>query len=337
MKLCFIILSLFASAQLVAQTLQVKVVDSKGESLPYASVYINQTPSSYTDLNGISLIPSNKIKYGDTITSTYIGMNKAYKIVNKEVMNLQLCTIVLNDDKVYELDPVVVKAYNNDGLKLFRKDVITHNSLIFTPCIIKGKFKAEVTFLQEKTPSNVEGTFLLNNDNPRKIPLDNFFQYYISETPLLTTTEENHDVLRRTISAIRNALSLFCKTVSRINWEHKNSTKHSKISYLGLNNNHHYFRLVYVDNIKHQSFSFQSLFSVNKDTQEIETVESFTILSANSSSTKRDNIFSASCQNIAFKKEGKELVITVPSKIEYNWSNHISLSLSDITIDIVNK
>ncbi|MFA6334296.1 MAG: hypothetical protein WCX48_01915 [Bacteroidales bacterium] len=184
------IISLFISlftGCLYGQSLQVSVRDNNG-ALPYASIYINKNQSSVTDSDGIAYISFNKLNDGDTITSTYIGMKASSIIYNNKMQDLSKCTIVLDNNFVYELDPVVVKAIANDDWKFFHKNVKVYNTFIYTSCIVKGKFKAKVLLPHEGISQNIEGSFELKNIIPSKLTDGGFFKYYFAALPEITTS-----------------------------------------------------------------------------------------------------------------------------------------------------
>jgi hypothetical protein len=78
----FLFLTIFAFSALNAQTIEVKVGDLNGEALSYASIYINKDQSYVTNSEGIAYISLDKLNYGDTITSTNIGMKTSSVIYN---------------------------------------------------------------------------------------------------------------------------------------------------------------------------------------------------------------------------------------------------------------
>ena len=336
----FLILSVFAFSQLNAQTLQVRVVDINGETLPYAGVYINRIQSCVTDSDGNAIISFNKLREGDTITSTYIGMYTSSIIFNKALMDLSKCTIILKNDKVYELDPVVVKAIANDDWKFFHKNVRTFRTIIYQSCIVKGNFKADVLLSQDKKFHNIEGSFNLKNVMPRKITSADFYKYYFAEMPEIETSVQDTAVKRRAVSAIMRSINTTCQLISRIDWEHWNNYKYSKVKYLGLNGNYHYFRIVYTNSEYKDSLSFQTLFSVNKDNQEIEKVEYYSPLKIHSGSLDREKLITAICTKMVYKKGNKETTLTVPMEITYNNkvidSSTINLILTDMTFQVIN-
>ena len=338
MRYIISLLILLSNVCLYGQSLKINVRDNQG-ALSFASIYINQDLCCIADINGIALISFDKLNYGDTITSTYLGMKAASIIFNKEIHDLSKCTIILEDDKVYELNPVIIKAYDKNGWKFFRKHTKTYNSCIFTSCIIRGNFKAEVCLSQDAIFHNVEGTFEMSNKNPPKKSPDDFFNYYLPPLPKIKTIATvNEDVKNNIIYSIRVSFINFCRTISTINREHSTTSKYSKVSYLGLNNNCHFYRLVYIDNLSKNTTSFQILFSVNEDTQEIETIESYTPLSVLNGSHDRKKLLSAGCRNLVYRKGKNDIVITIPVVIEYNvkmrYSSAINLILSDFTFQI---
>jgi len=335
------IISLFvllSTGCLYGQSLQVSVRDNNG-TLPYASIYINKNQSSVTDSEGIAYISFDKLNYGDTITSTYIGMKASSIIYNKQMQGLSKCTIVLDNNLVYELDPVVVKAIANDDWKFFHKSVKTYNTIIFQSCIVKGKFKAKVFLPHESISQNIEGSFELKNIIPRKLTDGGFFKYYFTTLPEITTSVKDTTVKNKARSAISRSINVTCQTISRIKGEHSINYKYSKVTYLGLNDNCHFFRIVYTDGHK-DSPSYQILFSVNKDNQEIETVDFDIPLQIHSGSLDREKFLSANCQKLVYKKGKKETILTVPAEIEYNNkfkdNTMINLILSDVTFQVVN-
>ena len=335
------IISLFvllSAGCLYGQSLQVSVRDNNG-TLPYASIYINKNQSSVTDSEGIAFISFDKLNYGDTITSTYIGMETASIIFNKKVQDLSMCTITLTNDKVYELNPVIIKAFVNDDWKFFHKNVKTYHTVLYQNCIVTGKFKAEVQLPQDSISHNIEGTFELKNLMPRKIPASDFFKYYFATLPEIETSVQDTAVKNRAISAIRQSISVTCQTIARIHWERWNNSKYSKVTYLGINDNCHFFRIVYTNNEYKNLLSFQTLFSVNMDNQEVEYVEYYIPLKIHSGSLDRGKLLSAVCQKL-LSKNGQKIEMTVPAGIVYNDklkdNTMINLILSDLSFKIVN-
>jgi len=338
----FLILSISSFLDLRAQSLQVKVVDTKGETLPYAGVYINNNQSSVTDSGGIAYISFNMLNDGDTITSTYIGMKASSIIYNKKLQGLSKCTIVLDNNLVYELDPVVVKAIANDDWKFFHKNLNAPKSLFFKSFIMKGKFKAEVSFSKDSISHNIEGSFEFNNIIPPKTPMSDYHKYYFAKMPEITSTEEDTIIKNRIIYAIDQSINLSIQVISRIHLEYSYNSKNSKVSYLGLHDNCHFFRIVYSSN--------QILLSINKDTKEIETAEFYPALKKYSGSLESRLMTSTIYKKQVFKKRKKEDIRTVPRKIEYNdkfinislsWdkfkdNSKINLILTDVITEIVN-
>jgi len=335
-----LLLTIFAFSELNAQALEVKVVDLKGEALPYASIYINKNQSYVTNSDGFAYISPDKINYGDTISSTYIGMKTSSIVFNKQIQRLSKCTITLDNNFAYELDPVVVKAIADDDWKFFHKNVKTHNSFIYTNCIVKGKFRAKVQLPQESFPHNIEGSFELKNILPRKVTLEDFFKYYFTALPEITTLMQDTVGVNKARSAISKSISVACQTISRIHGEHIANSKYSKVTYLGQNDNCDFFRIVYTDGNKN-SLSYQVLFSVNKDSHEIETVEFDVPQKIQSSSKNPEPFLSAVCRNGKFQKRTRQIILTVPTEIEFNNgmykdNSKINLTLSDITFQVVN-
>lgn len=323
-----------------AQTIEVKVVDLKGETLPYASIFINKNQSFVTNSDGFAYISPDKINYGDTISSTYIGMKTSSIVFNKQIQKLSKCTITLDNNFAYELDPVVVKAIANDDWKFFHKNVKVHNSFIYTNCIVKGKFRAKVQLPQESFFHNIEGSFELKNIIPRKITLDEFFKYYFTALPEISASIQDTVGVNIARSAISKSISVACQTISRIHGEYIANNKFSKVTYLGQNDNCDFFRIVYTDG-KNNSLSFQVLFSVNKDSQEIVTVDFAVPQKIQSSSMDYKPLLSAVCKKNEYKKRTRRITLTVPTEIQYNNemykdNSKISLTLSDITFQVVN-
>jgi len=294
---------LLSTGCLYGQSLQITVRDNNG-ALPYASIYINKNQSSVTDSEGIAYIFFDKLNDGDTITSTYIGMKSSSIIYNKQMQGLSKCTIVLDNNFVYELDPIVVKAVANDDWKLFQKNVKAYNTIIFQSCIVKGKFRAKVLLPHEGISQNIEGSFELKNIIPRKLTDGGFLKYYFAALPEITTSVKDTIIKNKARSAISRSISVTCQTISRIHGEHSINSKYSKVTYLGLNDNCQFFRIVYTDGHK-DSPSYQILFSVNKDNQEIATVN-FDIPQQNhSGSLDTGKFLSAICQKLVYKKGKK--------------------------------
>jgi hypothetical protein len=132
------------------------------------------------------------------------------------------------------------------------------------------------------------------------------------------------------MTSISRSINIACQSISRIHWEHNSNSKYSIVTYLGVNNNYNYFRIVYTDG-KKGSPSYQILLSADKDNKEIKTI----------SSNYYTRFLSADCIKSEFKKGNRRLVLTVPSEIEYNLEEQkvksmIKLTLSSLTFQIVN-
>ena len=324
------ILAIFTIYNLTAQKLEITVVDSNKETLPFASIYINNILANVTDSEGIAYVTFDKLKYGDTISSTYIGMKSSYIIFDKQIHNESKCTIILDNNFSYELNPVLIKATTKDDWKFFHKNVNTYSTFLYDNCIVIGNFRAEVELSSDQIPQNIAGTFELKNIIPQKTKGGDFFKYYFAGLPEINPSLKDTVLSNKLMTSISRSINIACQSISRIHWEHNSNSKYSIVTYLGVNNNYNYFRIVYTDG-KKGSPSYQILLSADKDNKEIKTI----------SSNYYTRFLSADCIKSEFKKGNRRLVLTVPSEIEYNLEEQkvksmIKLTLSSLTFQIVN-
>lgn len=266
MKLVIILISLLFCNPLFfeAQEANLKiVVTSNGEILPYANIVLNGKHYCLTDLNGEAVISGTSLAAGDTITVSYIGMQIASVICDKQNMSASKMIIQLDNTINYEIDPLIVKADFNHW-KFFKKNTVSANA-VMTNCIVNGNFEFHIAGNSDV----MNGSFILNNTIPLKTK--DFFKYYFSELPIIKSTDAAiTDDIRKIIT---QSISTSCQIISRINAERYSDYKYSEITYLGIKNGLRLFRIVYTNRDLQKKLSFQILAFVNLKTNQIASCE----------------------------------------------------------------
>ena len=249
---------------LPAQNLQVQVRDTQGE-LPYAVVSINHRQHYLCDSLGVALLPLDKLKAGDTISSSYIGKLPAFTLYGPQTG--QTCTLTHEANEVYELESVVVNAKQQSGWKAFRK-YVKPDPFVFISCRLDGKFQAEIT-LPGHQPKQTTGTFSIENHITKGMNQQPgaFMRNFFKAPPSIQTADDTTGIHSELLLGISSTLSLSNQAIGRIFGESIRRSANSSMHYLGTKDNQHVFRFVYAD----KKTSFQILFRANIQTKQIES------------------------------------------------------------------
>ncbi|MCE5320607.1 MAG: hypothetical protein LLF93_05850 [Bacteroidales bacterium] len=118
----FIILSIIYSG-LLSQNLELRVLSSLEEPLPYSYIFINNKYYGDADSCGVIVIPDSLIKKGDTISVKYVGAKDNSFIYSHKISVAKTHTISL--EQSVNLNEIIVSSSKENSKKLFSKYVNT--------------------------------------------------------------------------------------------------------------------------------------------------------------------------------------------------------------------
>lgn len=281
------------AAELNGQQLKVTVC-SADENLPYANIFVNGRLLKISDSTGIAYIPQDILKYGDTISSSYLGFHPAQAVYDKEMQISRICTLKHVQTQTYETESVTISG-SGKGWKAFQKYVKIESGAYLFHILFSGNFNAEI-LLPDITQRVVNGSFLFNNipfninmikaDPTLLIEFDSLNRRsklvdrakYYSGLPLQLSTMDDTTKLGNVLTyAIKNSFMVSCCTARILNQIQKEGSKNPnhKITYLGIKDGKRFFRLTYpcifLNMEVEQESSIQYLIAVNATTKEIES------------------------------------------------------------------
>lgn len=109
MKRCVLFLSaLFCTTLLCAQDFQVSTI-SDGEKLSYSYIYQNGKTLGAADIDGVIAIPRNRLHIGDTISVSYVGLERAFVVYTEELATQPGCVVELAPNQVLTTVEVTAK------------------------------------------------------------------------------------------------------------------------------------------------------------------------------------------------------------------------------------
>lgn len=323
-----IILCWFAGHSLSAQNLQVLVQDPQG-ALPYAVVSVNHRQHYLCDSLGSALLPSETLKAGDTLSSSYIGKRPVFALYNPEADGP--CILTHEAEEAYEIENVTVVAEKENGRKAFRKYVKAYPHLAFD-CLLTGGFQAEITPSGD-TSRNVTGSFSLANRIPRNKGQKTHAKYYFNLPPEFQTSDDTTGIGPALSESLRTTVRLSNQIIGRIFMESLRRGAYTDMHYLGIKKNQHIFRFVYADR---NEVSFRILFRVNRQSRQIEQLNYSRVQA--SGNQKRQWDIEIQCVLLESGQRGALSVLSVPQDIRSIYSREdgtrYELTLSGISYEI---
>ena len=251
------------------QNIRINVSDNDG-ALPYSHIFINKEFATVTNDSGIADIPVSKLNYGDTITSTYIGMHPAFLVYSQQVEQSGECWLVHMEQDIYAIESVSVIGYGKkDSRKIFRKFVKPYPQLLQN-CIVTAHFTGRIT-LPNGTDRSVDGSFTLKNNIPKNVSNRDFAKSYFSSLPEIATDNDTTRVGSELLTSIMYGYRMACNIIGQLNIEHTATQSYSHLRYLGVKDNKRFFR--YTNSNPRYLNGVQILFDTNIDTQELGTIE----------------------------------------------------------------
>ena len=312
MKHFFAILIFAAPLFLQGQEIKVNVV-FKNEPLPYTYISVNQKPVAITDASGIARISVNNLNIGDTITSNMMGLLPVSLIYDRQIQQNQSCELIHTEEVVYDIEEITTTGYSNKtSRKIFRKVAKMYHQLVQS-CFASGNFTSLIT-LSNRTPHPVNGTFVLENNLPKMASREELNRIYFNATPPLIETRSDTASLSRELQLIiRDAYVKVCGIIEHLYIEHRRQMPYSKLIYLGLREDHHFFNYTISD--PRLIGVIQVVFEVDAESQEL-TDAKITTLSIYDDRYSNYTI-DISCEKLSIPPKGKATV-TVPKEIEAN-------------------
>ncbi|MFA5849479.1 MAG: hypothetical protein WC833_06330 [Bacteroidales bacterium] len=176
----FFILSITCSG-LFSQNLELRVLGSLKEPLPYSYIFINNKYYGDADSCGTIVIPDSLVKTGDTISVKYVGAKDNFFIYTDIISAAKIYAISL--EQSVNLNEIVVTSSKQNSRELF-------NKYVNTPFIgswfdqFSGDFEISI-----KTNNillhTINGSFkyeLLSSDFKKKNMVDDFSLTALSDT-----------------------------------------------------------------------------------------------------------------------------------------------------------
>lgn len=255
--------------------------------LAIANICINGRLLKIADSTGIAYISQDILKYGDTISSSYLGFHPAQVIYDKEIQISHICTLLHVQTQTYEVETVTITG-SGIGWKAFRKYVKINRGVSFFPFLLDGNFNAEI-LSPDNTLRVVNGSFsfknvpyfeTLNNADSTLLKIDSVsrtksfdFRKYYSDLPLQLSTMDDTTTLGIITDRIKNSFLISCWTPNFLRGIQNEGSKYPdrKMTYLGIKEGRRFFCLTYPDRFGERQYSTQYLIVVNVTTREIES------------------------------------------------------------------
>ena len=313
MKYFFSILFFAAPLFLQGQEIKVNVV-FKNEPLPYSYVSVNGTPIDIANTSGIARIPVNKLNLGDTITSSMLGLLPVSLIYDQQIQQNQSCELVHTTEDVYDLSEVVTTGYGSkSSRKIFRNVVKTHPRLTQN-CFVSGNFTS-IVILADGVSHPVNGSFVLENNIPKKTSNKDIYRFYFNILPQIETGSDTTNLSRELLPSIRYIYREICGVIGLLHIEHIVQQQHSSMSYIGLRAGRHFFSYRNFDPDPRIMGVIQILFETDADSQELINVKYTTF---NLGDNHFNYTINVSCEKLSNAPPKSRATITVPKNIEAN-------------------
>ena len=176
----FFILSITYSC-MFSQNLELRVLGSLKEPLPYSYIFINNKYYGDADSCGTIVIPDSLIKTGDTISVKYVGAKENFFIYTDKISAAKIYAISL--EQSVNLNEIVVTSSKQNSRELF-------NKYVNTPFVgswfdqFSGDFEISIK-TNNKLLHTINGSFkyeLLSQDFKKKNMVDDFSLTALSDT-----------------------------------------------------------------------------------------------------------------------------------------------------------
>ena len=266
MKKCVLLLfAVFSCLDIFSQNFEVRVYDENKEPLPYACIYRNGEPLVLVDTLGYAGISSDKLHLGDTLATTYIGMDSKSIVYTPEMQGQGKYEFVLSETMSLELDEVVVRA---DIEKMFKKYVELYPSVNYNS-ILTGRFDMDLYYSDGTSDTGLSGSFTLGNE-----PRGKGFKYYyqngyfyrkISREPQYadTLSDQVDHYLYLSLNHVNYALRIL---------ENMPKNMSCRYEYLGKDSGNRIFRVVF-SNMGGTGTVFQYVLYADEQTKQVKNVE----------------------------------------------------------------
>jgi len=166
MKKLFFLLPAILPTVLLAQSVELQVVDERFQPMPYAYVIINSRGVAVTDTLGYAVIDVSGYAHNDTIKASYLSTAGASVLIG-EVLNKGNCHTFTLHQESFELNPTtIIASPKNARNKFFRETNITF--WLAYDCICHGDFT--YAFFRNVDEKHAWGQFTATkiNDNKEK-------------------------------------------------------------------------------------------------------------------------------------------------------------------------
>lgn len=355
MKYLMFLIFLTFVLELNGQQLKVTVC-SVDENLPYANISINGRLLKITDSTGIAYISQDILKYGDTISSSYLGFHPAQVVYDKEMQISHICTLKHVQIQTYELEPITISG-SGRGWKAFGKYVKTNDGTTYFRSLFNGNFNAEI-LLPDNTLRVVNGSLsyqcvpffkAMNKADSTQIEIDSVNRhkyFYLSKyyfgLPLQLSTMGDTTTLGKVLTdRIKNSFMTSCWIPNVLRRIQKEGNKYPdrKMTYLGIKEGKRFFCLTHPNRFRNrvgeQEFSIQYLIVVNAITKEIESTSVSFIAGENQPLPLVITTSFRKYKSPKFFKSGVSVPVGIECIFETGTGLKVNLTLSDITTQFV--
>lgn len=314
----FIILSIIYSG-LLSQNLELRVLSSLEEALPYSYIFINNKYFGDADSCGIIVIPDSTLKKGDTISVKYVGAKDNYFIYSDKISVAKKHTISL--EQSVNLNEIIVSSTKENSKKLFSKYV---NTPFIGSWFDQFFGDLEITInSNNKLLHKINGGFkyeLLSPDFKKKNRVDDFSFTALSDTvgysKLLYKCMEIYSMAHYEI----------------VLWKGASMNKKMHVKYMGENSDNHIFMInrPAVNNKLTDSETSQLLIFVNKKSKNPVSAEIIKIFTVGS--------YPEYNFNVEYSTVFNKFNIIFPSKIngQFSFYNRDDKIVCDISMSNIN-
>jgi hypothetical protein len=215
---------------LISQNLELKIVNSQNEPLPYSYIFINSKYFGDADSSGTILIPKSLLKTDDTISIKYVGAIDNYFIYSRIISTLDQYKTSLKQS--VSLNEVFVTSSKMSSKELF-------NKFVKTPFIGSwfDKFSGDFEFvikINQREDKIVTGNFqyqLLSPDYKKKNKVEEFYFTSLSDTVGYSRL-------------VRNCLEIFkLAQYEVVLWKGASMNKKMVINYIGESDSSYMFTI----------------------------------------------------------------------------------------------
>lgn len=302
MRKSFLLLSAILPTALLAQSVELQVIDERSLPMPYAFILINNRGVAVTDTLGYATIDVSEYSPIDTIKASYLSTSGSSVLIGEVLDRGGRYTFTLHQ-KFVELNPVTITASKENARnKFFRETNIT--PWLSHDCICQGDFTYSLYGIA--SVRHVSGQFTATKINREKGIIPTF------SGPLEVSTKSDTTGLKiKLVSTVLNTLSISNFLIGAI--YSKRQLIIPLYTYLGESGGIRQFRIVYKDG--YGGMYYQIIAHIDSKTKDLITYDC-DIMKTDECSY---SMISIHCETERFvHKQPKLPAVLVPRSIRHN-------------------